>query len=80
VVLTKGRIIWFANFFNRHGSEIKLVSHSEWTPDKRELINELKLIVNMFGGKVTELNQHKEQILQIIDQVENLLDNAAEHT
>jgi predicted site-specific integrase-resolvase len=71
---------WFANFFNRHGSEIKLVSHSEWTPDKRELINELKLIVNMFGGKVTELNQHKEQILQIIDQVENLLDNAAEHT
>ncbi len=69
---------WFANFCNRHGTEIKLVNHSEWTPDKHELINELKLIVNMFGGKVTELNIHKERILQIINQVENMLDNAAE--
>jgi hypothetical protein len=32
----------------------------------------------MFGGKVTELNIHKERILQIINQVENMLDNAAE--
>lgn len=69
---------WFADFCNRHGTEIKLVSHSEWTPDKRELITELKFIVNIFAGKVIELNPHKERILQIIDQVENMLDNAAE--
>ncbi|RTL12414.1 MAG: IS607 family transposase [Neisseriaceae bacterium] len=69
---------WFASFCNRHGTEIKLVSHSEWTPDKHELINELKLIINIFSGKVVELNMNKDLILQVINKVENMLDNAAE--
>ena len=69
---------WFASFCNRHGTEIKLVSHSEWTPDKHELINELKLIINIFSGKVVELNMNKDLILQVIYKVENMLDNAAE--
>lgn len=61
---------WFENFCKRHGTEIKLVCQSQFTPDKKELLGELKLIINLFSGKVEELGQRKEQILELITQLE----------
>lgn len=58
---------WFEAFCQRHGTEIKLVCQSQFTPDKEELLNELKLIINLFSGKVAELAQHKELLLEKLD-------------
>lgn len=60
---------WFENFCKRHGTEIHLVCQSQFTPDKAELLAELKLIINIFSGKVEELGQQKEKLLAILDQI-----------
>ena len=61
---------WFEAFCHRHGTEIKLVCQSQFTPDKEELLNELKLIINLFSGKVAELAQHKELLLQALEKLD----------
>lgn len=60
---------WFESFCQRHGTEIKLVCQSQFTPDKEELLGELKLIINLFSGKVAKLAQHKEFLLQELDKL-----------
>lgn len=62
---------WFEAFCQRHGTEIKLVCQSQFTPDKEELLNELKLIINLFSGKVAELALHKELLLQILGKLDS---------
>lgn len=61
---------WFEAFCNRHGTVIYLVCQSQFTPDKKELLAELKLIINMFSSKIEELGNQKEQIIELINTLE----------
>jgi len=61
---------WFEGFCKRHGTIIQLVCQSQFTPDKKELLGELKLIINMFSGKVEELGLYKDKLLDLINEIE----------
>ena len=60
---------WFEAFCNRHGTQIHLVCQSQFTPDKKELLAELKLIINMFSSKIKELGKKKEELMKLIDSI-----------
>ena len=66
---------WFAAFCERHGTQICLVNSSQFTPDKKELLSELKLIINMFAGKIEQLGLYKEEFMLLLDNVEKELEH-----